>query len=103
MNKIYTIADNIISSLGFTSKENFEKLKQGESGIKQTTKVTQDPLQTSQVDSKRLDTEFSTLGNPSEYTRLEKLMILSLNSCTNKVAIPARVNVKISFLNFSSG
>ena len=81
MNRIYTIADNIISSLGFTSEENFTNLKDGISGINQTSdpKITQVPLQVSQVDSERLNSEFSKLSNPEDFTRLEKLMILSIS------------------------
>lgn len=80
MTNIYTIADNIITSLGFTSKENFEALKQGKSGITKTTdsKITQVPMCASIVDSERLISEFSTIGNPEKYTRLEKMMILSI-------------------------
>ena len=89
MNKIYTIADNIISSLGFTSKENFTNLKQGISGIKQTTdpKITQVPMQCSLVDSEELNSEFSKIGNPVNYTRLEKLMILSITDCLNQTGV----------------
>jgi len=89
MSKIYTIADNIITSLGFTSKENFDSLKAGKSGIAQTSdpKITQTPLQVSQVDSKRLNSEFKELGNPEEYTRLEKLMILSIHDALKQTDI----------------
>lgn len=89
MNKIYTIADNIISSLGFTSKENFTNLKQGISGIKQTSdpKITQVPIQCSLVNSEKLNSEFSKIGNPVDYTRLEKLMILSIKDCLNQSGI----------------
>jgi len=89
MDKIYTIADNIITSLGFTSKENFNNLKSGKSGIAQTTdpKITQVPLYCSQVNNERLDFEFKKIGNPSEYTRLEKMMILSINDSLNQTKI----------------
>lgn len=89
MDKIYTIADNIISSLGFTSKENFDALKQGKSGIKQTTdpKITQVPLQVSQVNTKILDTKFSDLGKNNDYTRLEKMMILSISDALKQTTI----------------
>ncbi len=80
MDYIYAIADNIITSLGFTSKENFDNLKLGKSGIKQTVdpKITQVPMYCSQVDSERLNAEFKKHGNPDDYTRLEKMMILSI-------------------------
>ncbi|NOQ28077.1 MAG: beta-ketoacyl synthase [Bacteroidales bacterium] len=89
MTNIYTIADNIITSLGFTSKENFDALKQGKSGIKQTTdpKITQVPMCASIVDSERLVTEFSAIGNPEKYTRLEKMMILSITESLKQTNI----------------
>ena len=89
MERIYTISDNIISSLGFTSRENFENLKQSKSGIAQTSdsKITQVPLQCSLVDSERLTSEFNKLGNPNEYTRLERLMILSIQDALQQTKI----------------
>lgn len=89
MKDIFVIADNIISSIGFTSEENFNNLKAGKSGIAKTSdpKITQNPLQVSQVDSDRLTNEFKKLGNPEQYTRLEKLMILSINDALNKTNI----------------
>ena len=89
MNKIYTVADNIITSLGFTSKENFAALKQSKSGIAQTTdpKITQVPMYTSIIDSDRLFSEFTKIGNPDEYTRLEKIMILSISDALKQTNI----------------
>ncbi len=89
METIYTVAENIISSLGFTSNENFENLKKGNSGIKITTdpKITQVPMPCSQVDSERLNAEFGKIGDPDQFTRLEKLMILSIQDSLNKTKI----------------
>lgn len=89
MSKIYTIADNIISSLGFTSKENFDALKKGKSGIKKTDnpKITIVPLQVSQVDSNVLESKFSELANSNQYTRLEKMMILSITDALSQTDI----------------
>ncbi len=89
MNKIFTIADNIITSLGFTTKENFDNLKQSKSGIRQTSdpKITQVPLQASIVDSERLETEFAKIANPNKYTRLEKMMILSITDALKQTDI----------------
>jgi 3-oxoacyl-[acyl-carrier-protein] synthase-1 len=89
MDKIYTIADNIISSLGFTSNENFDNLKQSKSGIHISTdpKITQVPMPCSQIDSERLNTEFSKIGDPDQFTRLEKLMILSITDCIKQSGI----------------
>ena len=89
MNDIYIVADNIITSLGFTSKENFSALKESRSGIMQTSdpKITQVPMQTSIVDSDRLISEFTKIGNPDKYTRLEKMMILSIKESLQQTNI----------------
>ncbi len=93
MNKIYTIADNIITSLGFTTKENFNELKKGNSGIKQTSdpKITPSPMCASIVDSDILSSEFAKIGDPEKYTRLEKMMILSISESLKQTNVdPAK-------------
>jgi 3-oxoacyl-[acyl-carrier-protein] synthase I len=100
MNHIYTVADNIITSLGFTSKENFTSLKQGKSGIAKTIdpKITQVPMYCSQIDSVRLDSEFEKIGKPLEYTRLEKMMILSIQESLQQTNIdPSDANTLFVF------
>jgi len=89
MDNIVRVADNIITSLGFSTKENFENLKQGKSGIQLTTdpKITQVPMPCSQVDSEKLNAEFSKIGNSDQFTRLEKMMILSIQDSVNHSGI----------------
>jgi 3-oxoacyl-[acyl-carrier-protein] synthase-1 len=89
MNKIYTIADNIITSLGFTSNENFSALKNSKSGIAKTEdpKITQVPMYASIVDSEKLISKFSVIGNPNDYTRLEQMMILSITESLKQTNI----------------
>ena len=89
MNNIYTVADNIITSLGFTTEENFAALKQGKSGIAQTSdpKITQIPMYTSIINSDKLISEFSKIGNSEQYTRLEKMMILSISDALKQTNI----------------
>ncbi len=91
MKTIYTVSNNIITSLGFSSKENFDALKEGVSGIKETSdpNITQIPLNVSRVDSERLNNEFSKIGNPSNYTLLEKMMILSIYDALKQTDIEA--------------
>ena len=49
MRAVYTIADNILSPLGFTTKENFLNLKQQLTGIKKhvDTAISPQPFQAS--------------------------------------------------------
>lgn len=77
----YIVSDNIISPLGFTSADNFEQLKKKKTGILQRMEYSvfsEDPLCAAIIDSKRLDSEFRKLNPQDEYTRFEKLLILSI-------------------------
>ncbi|MGQ0829951.1 MAG: beta-ketoacyl synthase N-terminal-like domain-containing protein [Bacteroidota bacterium] len=76
----YIAADNIISPLGFTSAENFEQLKKMKTGVQRLERSTLsvEPVQAAVIDSEKLNTEFQKTGAKEEYTRLEKLLILSI-------------------------
>lgn len=79
----YIIADNIISPLGFTSSENFEQLKQMKTGVQrlENTPLSVEPVCAAVIDSKKLEAEFHKLNTKENYTRLEKMAILSINNC----------------------
>jgi 3-oxoacyl-[acyl-carrier-protein] synthase-1 len=79
----YIIADNIISPLGFTTAENFEQLRKKETGVKKISdpSLSPEPVCAAIVDTQRLEKEFSKTGTAEKYTRLEKMVILSLNDC----------------------
>lgn len=89
MEGIFVHADNIISSNGFTTDENFNQLKNNVSGIAQTTdeKITQVPMYTSLVNTETLERNFSELKTTETYTRLEKMLILSIQKALNNCKI----------------
>lgn len=81
----YIAADNIISPLGFTSSENFEQLKKMRTGVQQfeSSALSREPFSGAVIDSQKIYSEFQKLdpiaiGSKQEYTRLEKLLILSI-------------------------
>jgi 3-oxoacyl-[acyl-carrier-protein] synthase-1 len=79
----FVIADNIISPLGFNSSENFALLKKMQTGVKRIEKsdLSTEPVCAALVDTQQLNSEFQKLGTKEEYTRLEKMVILSINDC----------------------
>ncbi len=79
----FVIADNIISPLGFTSSENFEQLKQKKTGVQrlETSELSSEPVCAALVDTLILNSEFSKLNSKTEFTRLEKMVLLSINDC----------------------
>jgi len=79
LNKAFLHTSNIISPLGFTTLENFNSVCEGKIGMKNHT-FNNASYCTSVVDTDLLDNNFSiqTKSNPKEFTRLEKMCILSV-------------------------
>lgn len=79
----FVIADNIISPLGFSSSENFEELKKMHTGVKrlETSELSLEPVCAALVDAQKLNSEFQKLNSKQEYTRLEKMVLLSIHDC----------------------
>ncbi|MDR1676554.1 MAG: beta-ketoacyl synthase [Tannerella sp.] len=79
------MSDNIVSALGFTTDENFRKVRDGVSGLMyfdgQLPGVSE-PFVASAIDGAALDSAFHALPRAAEkrYTRLEKAVILSVTN-----------------------
>lgn len=78
---VFLEAHNIISSLGFTSRENFEKIQAGKTGISQSTpELSPEISAVSLVNSDKINACFGRLSNKAaDYTRYEKLLICSIS------------------------
>ena len=85
---VHVAANNIISSLGFTTSENFEALKAGNTGISVINNRTYypEPFPASLIDEARLNTQFTDSEN-RRLTKLEKMVILSVKSSLNQTEI----------------
>lgn len=82
MINVYATYNNIVSSLGFTTEENVENILDGKSGIilHKETHFSNQPFYASIIEDKKLNKAFSEINTTSEkYTKLEKMMILSLH------------------------
>lgn len=86
---VYFIADNILTPLGFNSNQNFEALRHGKTGIKLIIdqKILHEPFQASKIEDAKLDESFSKLGSNLSFTRLEKMLIISINEALEKANI----------------
>ncbi len=84
--EVFVSYNNIVSALGFDTLSNIENVSKGISGIQKhiNKKVSKIPFYSSLVDIDELDNAFEKLGDIKEYTRLEKMMILSLNDVIQK-------------------
>jgi 3-oxoacyl-[acyl-carrier-protein] synthase-1 len=85
MQKITISGSNIISSLGFTSEENFQNVLSGQSGLKFQTKDAPQPL--SKIDMELFQEQIVRFGLSEKLTRFEKLCILSINDAVSQSSI----------------
>ncbi len=77
---IYIAADNIISSLGFTTQQNFDAILAYKSGVKldKSGTISNQPIQAAKICSEILNQQVNKY-NLSAYTKAEQLIILSVN------------------------
>jgi len=99
MKPTYVISENIVSSLGFTAAENTDGLIKGATGIRihHETTLYPNPVALSLIDTHHLDQRFEVILNKfkkehraGSYTRLEKMLILSISDALQ--GIPVRVD-----------
>jgi len=87
--KIYITGDNIISSLGFTTEENMDCMVKGITGIQKIDGgyLSPESFPAALVDTKKLTGIFGNIANPTDFTRLEQMMILSVKQAveTSKI------------------
>jgi 3-oxoacyl-[acyl-carrier-protein] synthase-1 len=82
MNSTYLSYNNIVSSLGLDSPTVVKNMHEGLSGITliEDENLFPDPFYASVIDSHYLSKAFKKLGRNGSYTRLEQMMILSLDN-----------------------
>ena len=99
MKPTYAISENIISSLGFTASDNTDGLLNGKTGIcvHNENVLYPNPVALSLVDSIQLEHRFETVlskykkeHKAASYTRLEKMLILSISEALQ--GIPVRLD-----------
>jgi len=91
LNKAFLYNSNIISPLGFTTQQNFSAVYEGKISIKNHT-FNNINYCASVIDTKVLEDTFSaqTKLNPKEFTRLEKMCILSVQDVVSHAAIDTK-------------
>tara|TARA_R110002050_G_scaffold69507_6_gene150421 strand:- start:13930 stop:15078 length:1149 start_codon:yes stop_codon:yes gene_type:complete len=100
MNKIYLSYNNIVSSLGFDSPTVVHNIHEGLSGVTliEDENLFPSPFYASVLDTDKLGMAFEKLQPNGDYTRLEKMMILSLTKIikASGVALTDRVGLILS-------
>ncbi len=90
MATVYQISHNIISNLGFSSEENYNSVYNGLSGLVSyptNTMNIPEAFCASIIDENKLNMEFSNIGNRNNYSRFDKMTILSAYSAIRKTNI----------------
>ncbi len=89
MSAAYIISENIVSPLGFTAEENFKNVSENKTGVKtiHDLKYIPVPFSGAQVDDGFLEKEFQKLNVSAAYTRLEKMMLLSIADAVKRAGI----------------
>ena len=85
MQQVFIVADNIISSLGFDTSENFRNIAGGITGIRETSRLTLPggKVYASLTDTGRLDEISASYLDPKRYTKLEKMIISSVHNAVD--------------------
>jgi 3-oxoacyl-[acyl-carrier-protein] synthase-1 len=100
------IGTNIISSLGFTTQENYEQVKRGVSGVKYYDSGTFDlpeGFMASLIDTRRLAEEFEKISAKNGFTDLDKAAILSVSYANQKAKIDLSSEKVIFILSTTKG
>lgn len=81
MKEIFLLDDSIISPLGFSASENLTALRKEQSGLsfQKNSKFQAGGFYAGLIDDHQLLEAFSEIGEPDSYTKLEKMLILSVN------------------------
>lgn len=105
MKKIYLIADNIISSLGFDTQENLKKIAAMQTGVSChfDTQIYPTPVWISKVDDQALSKATEQLCQPQKYTRLEQLFLLSISDALRQSSVDMKSKDTLIILASTKG
>jgi 3-oxoacyl-[acyl-carrier-protein] synthase-1 len=92
MKEIFIAADNIISPLGFSTEENYRNIKNGLTGIHPHRSPTppHEPLFVSKIEDELIEEKFRVLEKSGPYTKVEKLLILSINETIKQSGVDVK-------------
>src|ERR1043165_47237 len=105
MNSAFVIGENIVSPLGFTAVENFRSVSENKTGVKtiHDTSFIPVPFSGAQIDSDGLEREFSKLNLNGKFTRLEKMMLLSITDAVKQSGIDASASDRLFVFSTTKG
>lgn len=84
MKALYLLDDCIISPLGFSTEENLKAVEQGKSALEHYESASGQSGYAGIIAAEKLKTEFSKIGDPEKFTRLEQMMLLAVANVLEK-------------------
>lgn len=89
MNNVYVSHNNIVSSYGFDSQSALEPIKNEESGLQLVNdpKLLPEPFCASLIPDEKLQSAFEVLKPRQSYTRLEQMLLVSLEKVVSKLQL----------------
>lgn len=85
---VFTSYSNIISPLGFSTRENYEAVRRSQTGVKKIVlPFSKESFCVAKIEDELFQKHTSQLGDPSAHTRLEALSILSIQDVLNQSGI----------------
>lgn len=105
---IFCIGNNIISSLGFSTKENYEAVINGQTGLSlhENTFGIPEPFFASLIDDEKLNNELILNFKDedlSSYTKFEKILLLSVKKANDEAKIDYRDKNTLFILSTTKG
>ncbi|PLX05543.1 MAG: hypothetical protein C0594_07160, partial [Marinilabiliales bacterium] len=103
--KSYVVADQMISSLGFGSEDNFAMLCEGNSGIRKSSdkQLSQTDVHLSLVDTEKLNSLFNDQSYQGSFTRYEKLHLLSISDAISQLTNPLNSDETLLIISSTKG
>ncbi|MFH0866745.1 MAG: beta-ketoacyl synthase N-terminal-like domain-containing protein [Bacteroidota bacterium] len=105
MKNVYIAADNIISSLGFTTCENCSNIEKGISGISKIEDALLAPniFFASLADTGKLISNFKSIGNTDDFSRFEQMCVLSVKDALSQTDIDLKSPKTLFILSTTKG
>jgi len=101
----YISSHNIISSLGFSTDENLNKIRNGKSGIdlSRNKKISPEDVCISLISDTEIEKQFTEISTKNIYTKYEKLLILSVSDALNNSEINILSNDTVFIFSTTKG
>ena len=104
-NPVFIISDNMISSLGFTTGDNIRRIVDGQTGIRyvESGRFSNRVLPFALVNDDELNEKAESKSIPSQFSRLERMMLLSISDTVFRSGIDTADNRVVFVISTTKG